>query len=113
MTGVRVVSRAELGDERVARFEGRDHGAAVSFFLTRFAPGTGPSLHVHPYEETFVLESGRATFTVDGEAIDAHADQIVVVPAAAAHAFVNSGDDDLVMVSIHPSDHFVQEWLPG
>jgi len=65
MSRVRVVSRAELGDERVARFEGRDHGAAVSFFLTRFAPGTGPGQHVHPYEETFVLESGQATFTGD------------------------------------------------
>jgi quercetin dioxygenase-like cupin family protein len=72
---------------------------------------TGPGLHRHPYEETFIVEEGRATFTVDGETIEAHAGQIVVVPAGAAHGFVSSGDDVLRQVSIHPSDHMVQEWL--
>jgi quercetin dioxygenase-like cupin family protein len=108
----RPLSVADLpGSERASRFEGRDHGATVSFFLGRFPPGTGPRLHRHPYEETFIIEEGSATFTVDGETVEAQAGQIVVVPAGAAHCFVSSGDGALRQLSIHPSDHMVQEWL--
>lgn len=99
------------GSEMASRFEGRDHGAAVSFFLSRFSSGRGPGLHRHPYEETFVIQEGEATFTVDGEEILGRGGQIVVVPAGAAHRFKNSGEEVLRMVSIHPSDHFEQEWL--
>jgi quercetin dioxygenase-like cupin family protein len=35
----------------------------------------------------------------------------VIAPAGAAHGFVNSGDSRLLQVSIHPSDHVIQEWL--
>jgi quercetin dioxygenase-like cupin family protein len=108
----RLLSVADLpGSETASRFEGRDHEATVSFFVTRHPPGTGVGLHRHPYEETFVIQEGSATFTVDGETIHAHAGQIVVVPAGAAHGFVSSGDEMLRQVSIHPSDHVVQEWL--
>jgi quercetin dioxygenase-like cupin family protein len=107
-----LLSVADLpGSETASRFEGRDHDATVSFFLSRHPPGTGPGLHRHPYEETFIIEEGSATFTVDGESIEAQAGQIIVVPAGAAHGFVNSGEGVLRQVSIHPSDHMVQEWL--
>ncbi len=65
-------------DELPGRFEGADHGAGVSFFLARTPPGRGPSLHRHPYEETFVVHEGRLNFTVDGETIEAGAGQIVI-----------------------------------
>jgi quercetin dioxygenase-like cupin family protein len=108
----RLISVAELpGSERASRFEGRDHDATVSVFLSRHGPGDGPGLHRHPYEETFIVEEGSVTFTVDDETIEAQAGQIVVVPAGAAHRFVNSGDGPMRQVSIHPSDHVVQEWL--
>ena len=107
----KILSVADLPGKSASRFEGRDHGARVSFFVGRFPPGDGPPLHRHPYEETFVIEDGSATFTVDGETIDAQAGQIVVVPAGAAHRFVNSGDETLRQVSIHPSDHMVEESL--
>ena len=48
---------------RTARFEGREHGANVSFFVSRVPAGGGPGLHVHPYEETFVIHEGSATFS--------------------------------------------------
>jgi quercetin dioxygenase-like cupin family protein len=100
-----------FGSERARRFEGRDHGATVSSFISRHAPGEGPGLHRHPYEETFIMLEGTATFSVDGETIEAHAGEIVIAPAGAAHGFVNSGDSRLLQVSIHPSDHVIQEWL--
>ena len=108
----KVLAVEELGSSPTAsRFEGRDHGASVSFFLAHHPPGEGPRLHRHPYEEIFVIQEGTATFTVDGASTEAGAGQIVVVPAGAAHRFVSSGDGVLRQVNIHPRDHFVTEWL--
>jgi quercetin dioxygenase-like cupin family protein len=84
------------------RFEGHEYGAGVS---------CGPGLHRHPYDETFVIVEGAATFTVDDETIEAAAGTIVVVPAGAAHKFV-AGRDGLRSVNIHASDRMVQEDLP-
>jgi len=49
------------GSEHASRFEGADHGATVSFFLSTHPPGRGARLHRHPYEETFIVEEGRAS----------------------------------------------------
>ena len=109
---VKVLSVSDLAAGKAAsRFEGRDHGSTVSFFLSHHQPGTGPDPHRHPYEETFVIQEGVGTFTVDGEEIDARAGQIVVVPAGAVHSFVSSGEGVLRQLSIHPCDHMVQEWV--
>jgi quercetin dioxygenase-like cupin family protein len=99
------------GSERSRKFEGREHESTTSFFVSRHAPGEGPDLHRHPYEETFIMLEGTASFTVDGETVEAHAGQIVVVPAGAAHGFVNSGEGRLLQVSVHPADHMTQENL--
>jgi quercetin dioxygenase-like cupin family protein len=99
------------GSERARRFDGRDHDATASFFLNTHAPGEGPDLHRHPYEETFILLEGSATFSVDGETIEGEAGEIVIVPANAAHGFVNSGSERLKFVSIHPADHVIQEFV--
>ncbi len=115
MNGVTgAVSVTELNGNGVAsRFEGKDHGATVCFFVSRFPPGEGPALHRHPYEETFIVEEGRATFAVDGKTIEARAGQVIVVPAGAVHAFVNSGWGVLRQVSIHPSERMIQEPVEG
>jgi quercetin dioxygenase-like cupin family protein len=99
------------GSERARQFEGAKHGASASFFLSTHAPGEGPDLHRHPYDETFILLKGQVTFTVDGETIEAHAGEVVIVPARAAHKFANSGEGRIQMVSIHPPPEMVQEWL--
>jgi quercetin dioxygenase-like cupin family protein len=69
---------------RTGRFEGHEHGASVSFFVSRVPAGGGPGLHTHPYEETFVITGGSATFTVDGEEIDAPEGTLVYVPDPAS-----------------------------
>jgi quercetin dioxygenase-like cupin family protein len=110
----RVIRTADLTrGGTVARFEGADHGAPVSLFAGEIAPGKGPVLHRHPYEETFVLQAGTATFTVDGEAVEAGTGKIVVVPAGAAHRFLVTGAEPLRFVSIHPAARMVQEDLEG
>jgi quercetin dioxygenase-like cupin family protein len=103
---------AELpGTERVRRFEGKEHGSSVSFYLTRVGPGHRVGLHRHPYDETFIVEEGTALFTLDGETVKAHAGHIVVVPAGTAHGFTNAGDEELRQVSIHAAPVMVQEDL--
>ena len=93
-------------------FEGCRHGdVGLSFILVSGAPGSGPRLHRHPYAEVFVVQSGRATFTVDGETLEAVAGQVVVVQPGQAHTFVNSGDGPLCQIDIHASARFVTEWL--
>ena len=82
LCAVSVVQIADITlSERAARFEGADHGAQVSFFITTHERGAGPDLHRHPYEETFIVQGGEALFTIEDETIAAMAGQIVVVPA--------------------------------
>jgi quercetin dioxygenase-like cupin family protein len=93
------------------RFDGVDHSAPVSFFLTHSEPGEGPGLHRHPYAETFIIEEGHARFTVGDDTIEAHAGDIVVAPADVPHAFVNSGSGVLRSVNIHPVPEMETVWL--
>lgn len=93
------------------RFEGHAHGASVSFFVVDAREGRGPGPHRHPYEETFVILSGSATFTVEGEEIEAGAGTILVVPAGAVHGFV-AGRDGVRSVNIHGSPRMEQVDLP-
>ena len=94
------------------RFEGHEHGSSVSFFVTNAPAGRGPGPHTHPYDETFVILDGSATFTVDGEPVDAAAGMIVVVPAGAVHGFT-TGSDGMRSVNIHGADRMEQKDLPG
>jgi mannose-6-phosphate isomerase-like protein (cupin superfamily) len=93
------------------RFDGAAHGVGVSFFLNHTPPGRTVDAHRHPYGEVFVLRDGEATFEVDGVTVTARGGQVVVVPPGATHAFRNSGDRTLEMMSIHAAAEMVTEWL--
>ncbi|HEX6391236.1 MAG TPA: cupin domain-containing protein [Solirubrobacteraceae bacterium] len=92
---------------RAAKFEGGDD-IPVSMFITQYARGEGPDQHTHPYAEAFVVQAGTARFLVDGESIDVRAGNVVVVPPETAHGFKNPGDEQLRVVSVHPSPAVVQ-----
>jgi quercetin dioxygenase-like cupin family protein len=92
-------------------FEGEEHGVAVSAFVVDSTPGMGPSLHVHPYPEVFIVHEGEATFGVDGEDLVAAAGDIVVAPAGRPHRFTNSGTGRLLMTSISPAGRTETTWL--
>ena len=87
---------------RAALFQGRDE-APVSIFVTQYERGQGPSLHLHPYPEVFVVQSGTATFTAGDEQLTVAAGHIVIVPAETPHGFKCAADDTLRVVSVHPS----------
>lgn len=72
------------------------------------APGTGPTLHIHPYDEVFVVIEGRARFFVGDQVIEAEAGETVLGPAGVPHRFVNLGPGRLQTIDIHHSPKWVQ-----
>jgi mannose-6-phosphate isomerase-like protein (cupin superfamily) len=90
--------------------EGYLFGATVSVILERAQrEGGGPRLHRHPYDETFVIYSGAALFTIGAEQIVARAGQILIAPALTPHRFATIGD--YAAHHVHANDRFVTEWL--
>lgn len=86
-------------------------GAGVSIILEATTrAGAGPRLHRHPYAETFIIRRGTATFTVGTERLEAHAGQILVVPAGVPHKFA-TGPGGYEAIHIHANARFVTEWL--
>jgi mannose-6-phosphate isomerase-like protein (cupin superfamily) len=98
------------GSENASTFHGHEHGAPVSIFFSHNRPGTGPELHRHPYEETFIVEEGDVVFTVGEETIEAGPGDILVVPADTPHKFVSRGETHR-QISIHPVARMETEWL--
>jgi mannose-6-phosphate isomerase-like protein (cupin superfamily) len=109
----RVIRSGVLQPSRggTVRFEGEPYGSGVSFFLVNNQPGTGPDLHRHPYSETWIVRSGRARFTADGEDIEAGPGDIVVVGSETPHKFKNIGTERLDIICIHSSPRMIQESL--
>lgn len=111
MFQVRRHQQPKPGESRVVRFEGRDFGAQVSFFLVDNDPGRGSALHTHPYPETWIVRNGEAEFTVGSEKTRAFPGDIVVAAANVPHRFENVGTGRLELVCIHPNDAIIQQTI--
>jgi mannose-6-phosphate isomerase-like protein (cupin superfamily) len=96
---------------RTLRFEGEAYGSGVSMFLVDNEPGEGPDLHRHPYSETWIVRSGRARFTADGQDLEAESGDILVVGPDTPHKFENLGPGRLDIICVHASPRFIQEEL--
>jgi len=70
--------------------------------------GEGPRLHVHPYDETFVVTQGRARFFVGDRVIEAEAGDIVFGPKGLPHRFINLGPGRLQTIDVHHSPRWIQ-----
>jgi len=94
-------------------FEGDRHGnVALAFFVMTWPPQGGPELHTHPYPEVFLVQDGRAAFTVGDDELEVGGGHVLVVPAETPHRFRNSGEGPLRIISVHPSGSVVQRDLP-
>jgi quercetin dioxygenase-like cupin family protein len=107
MAEAQVVPFDEFDTGRTRRFTGDRYGSSVSFFVVNGREGDGPGPHTHPYDETFVVLDGGATFTVDGQDVEASAGTVIVVPAGAVHGFT-IGPDGMRSVNIHPKPRMEQ-----
>jgi mannose-6-phosphate isomerase-like protein (cupin superfamily) len=79
--------------------------------LIRYATdvvGEGPTLHVHPYDEVFMINEGRARFTVGDRTIDAETGDVVLGPANIPHGYQNLGPGRLDTLDIHLSPEWIQ-----
>jgi mannose-6-phosphate isomerase-like protein (cupin superfamily) len=92
-------------------FEGEPHGSGVSMFLVNNEPRAGPDLHKHPYSETWVVRSGKARLTADGEDFEAGPGDMAVVGPETPHKFKNIGTERLEIICIHASPWIIQEEL--
>jgi quercetin dioxygenase-like cupin family protein len=77
--------------------------APISFYVTEFARGEGPPLHLHPYPEVFLVERGTARFTAGDEELEVAAGTYVIVPADTPHRYVGADDEPVRVVSVQPS----------
>ena len=109
----KVIREGEIGRSPggTLTFEGGHHGSGVSFFLVDNEPGAGPDLHRHPYSETWIVRSGKALFTADGNELEAGPGDILVVGPETPHKFKNVGSERLDIVCIHASPRMIQEDL--
>jgi len=99
-------------DGSTYEFEGFQYqGTEVSFIWVDMPPGGSVRLHKHPYQEIFIIQDGTVTFTVDSALLEAHAGQIIIVPADTPHKFTNTGDRQLRQVDIHVNGQFITQWL--
>ena len=94
---------------RTVRFEGAAHGTDISFFAVDNDPGQGPGLHVHPYPETWIVQSGQARIVAGDEEFEVGPGDIAVVPAGVPHKFTNIGDGRLVIFCVHQAGTMVQD----
>jgi mannose-6-phosphate isomerase-like protein (cupin superfamily) len=108
-----VINRDDLPrDDNVFEFEGLHFSNTdVSFIWVDMPPGGTIRLHKHPYQEIFIVQEGISTFVVDSTTLNAHAGQIVLVPANVPHKFTNAGNTRLRQIDIHVSKQFITDWL--
>lgn len=110
----RAATKARLFDPAVeGPWRGSVAGIDLTGPVTVLAYGTdefgvGPRLHVHPYDETFVVIQGRARFFVGDAMIDAAAGEVVQGPAGVPHRFENLGAGRLQTIDIHHSPQWIQ-----
>ena len=85
-------------------FQGKDYGGIpISFYWMTLPPDEGPQLHLHPYDEIFLILEGQATFTVGESTIEVTAGNILIGPAGVPHKYIKAGKGTLRMVTIQPS----------
>jgi mannose-6-phosphate isomerase-like protein (cupin superfamily) len=108
-----VLSRDDLPyDGHVYEFEGfQYHNTELSFIWVDMPPGGTIRLHKHPYKEIFIIQEGIPTFTVGSDTLEAHAGQIIIVPAEVPHKFKNLSEQRLKQIDIHASKQFITDWL--
>lgn len=110
----RPAAKATLFDPAVpGAWRGAVDGAVLAGPVTVLAygngtPGEGPPLHVHPYDETFIVIAGRARFFVGETVVDAVAGEVVLGPKGVPHRFENLGPGRLQTIDIHHAPRWIQ-----
>ncbi len=73
----------------------------VKVVLTRVVPGGAFTTHRDDYGHLFYFISGTGCVEVQDEQFEAQPGITVQVAAGAAHAYANTGTEDLILISIN------------
>lgn len=93
-------------------FDGTTFGVNVTVLnFTQETRGDGPTLHVHTYDEIFILRHGQGVFKIGHVCIEAKEGDVLFGPANIPHAFKNNGDTPLETIDIHLSEKWIQKDL--
>jgi quercetin dioxygenase-like cupin family protein len=83
----------------VNRATGGDGGASIR--VDKMSPGgSGPALHIHRFDQYFMVFQGRLNLNIAGEEFIATPYDFVIIPAGVPHAMWNSGDEEERQVTI-------------
>ena len=105
MTGFRPFFNPATGEWIEFTVVAEDSDGQLVRFSWRSVPGGVITEHVHPrQEERFIITSGEARFTLDGEELVAGAGDTVVVPAGVRHSEGNPGRAEIhAVVELRPA----------
>jgi mannose-6-phosphate isomerase-like protein (cupin superfamily) len=105
MTGFRPFFNPATGEWIEFTAVAEDCDGQLVRFSWRSVPGGLITEHVHPHqEERFIVTSGEARFTLDGEELIARAGDTVVVPAGVRHCEGNPGPAEVqAVVELRPA----------
>ncbi len=105
MTGFRPFFNRATGEWIEFTAVTEDSDGQLVRFSWRSVPGGMITEHIHPrQEERFIITSGQARFTLDGEELVAGAGDTVVVPAGVRHSEGNPGPAEIqAVVELRPA----------
>jgi quercetin dioxygenase-like cupin family protein len=105
MTGFRPFFNPATGEWIEFTVVAEDSDGQLVRFSWRSVPGGLITEHIHPHqEERFIVTSGEARFTLDGEELVAGAGDTVVVPAGVRHSEGNPGPTEVhAVVELRPA----------
>jgi mannose-6-phosphate isomerase-like protein (cupin superfamily) len=105
MTGFRPFFNPATGEWIEFTAVAEDSDGQLVRFSWRSMPGGVVTEHIHPrQEERFIITSGEASFTLDGEELVARAGETVVVPAGVRHSEGNPGPAEIqAVVELRPA----------
>lgn len=101
------IARKSLPDLK-GHVAGRDLGTDCTVLLVNVTePGKGPALHVHPYDELFVIHAGRARYTIGEEEVEGGTGDVILGPANIPHKFTVT-EAPFRSTDIHLSPDWIQ-----
>ena len=94
-----------LGGQAAFMLRGDQSGGKLTAFETVVAPGEGPPLHTHAYEdETLYVIEGEVRFKLGDELQSGDVGAFAYVPRGAPHTFQNVGDHPArILIHFTPS----------
>lgn len=103
--GEGVTVQGPAGGPLTFKVRGEQTNGALTVIENVIAPGDGPPLHVHAFEdEAWLVLEGVLRFRLGEDRRDAPAGSFVFVPRGTAHCFQNAGDGPArILVIFTPS----------